>query len=319
MRENPMNRSDEELVRSYLLGELPEEEADRTEGRLLAEDELFELAEAVEGDLLAAADRGELTPAEKARVEQRLAASPEGRQRLALARSLNQAARRSQEAEGTAPSAPVVAFRPRSTVASSPAVRWMALAAGLVAVAGLSWYALEHPHGGESPPVIAREPPAPAQPVAPRSPAPAPVPPAASPTGVVATVGTVREEHRIAKRAPAKVLLQLALMTTRGAESVKRLDLPRGTEVVELQIATEGMEEFKSFDVAVQDHTAQTVWERRGIEPRELDGVPSLVADVPADRLPSGRCEIKVQGLTPGRAPEDLSPLEVEVTRHGSP
>ncbi len=112
------------------------------------------------------------------------------------------------------------------------------------------------------------------------------MPPAAS------TAATAEEGHQIAKRQPAKVLLQLALMTTRGAEPVHRLDLPRGTEIVELQIAIEGMEEFKSFDVAVQDHAAQTVWER-GIEPRTLDGVPTLVAGVPADRLPSGRCGIR--------------------------
>ena len=317
MRENPLNRSDEELVRSYLLGELPEDEAERTEGRLLAEDELFELAEAIEGDLLAAADRGELTSAEKEKVEQRLAASPQGRERLALARLLNQAAnlaaRRSREAGGTAPPAPVVPFPRRSTAAASPALRWMALAAGLAAAAGLSWYALERPHGGESAPLVAHERPAPAHPVAPMNPPPAPVPPAAS------TAATAEEGHQLAKREPAKVLLQLALMTTRGAEPVHRLDLPRGTEIVELQIAIEGMEEFKSFDVAVQDHAAQTVWERHGIEPRSLDGVPTLVAGVPADRLPSGRCEIKVQGLAPGRAPEDLSSLEVEVTRRGNP
>ncbi len=307
MRENPLNRSDEELVRSYLLGELPEEEAERTEGRLLAEDELFELAEAVEGDLLAAADRGELTPADRERVEQRLAASPAGRERLALARSLNQAAR---------PTAPVVPFPRRSTAAASPAVRWMALAAGLAAAAGLSWYALERPHGGESAPLIAHERPALAHPVASGTPAPAPVPPPAPTAGAAGTAG---EEHQIAKREPARVLLQLALMTTRGAGSVRRLDLPRGTEIVELQIATEGMEEFKSFDVAVRDHAAQTLWERRGIEPRSLSGVPSLVAELPADRLPAGRCEIRVQGLTPGRAPEDLSSVEVEVTRQGDP
>lgn len=316
MRENPLNRSDEELVRSYLLGELPEEEAERTEGRLLAEDELFELAEAVEGDLLAAADRGELTPEEKARVEQRLAASPAGRERQALARSLNRAARPNPQTQDPTPTAPVVPFRRRSMVSSSPAVRWMALAAGLAAAAGLSWYALERPHGGESAPLIAHERPAPAHPVPSGNPVPARVPPAASTGG---TAGIAGEERQIAKREPAKVLLQLALMTTRGAGSVRRLDLPRGTEIVELQIATEGMEEFKSFDVAVQDHAAQTVWERRGIEPRTLDGVPSLVAELPADRLPSGRCEIRVQGLTPGRAPEDLSSLEVEVTRHGNP
>ena len=71
----------------------PEEEADRLEQRLLAEDELFELAEAVEADLLAAADRGELTPAERERVQQRLAASPRGRERLALARVLERPGR----------------------------------------------------------------------------------------------------------------------------------------------------------------------------------------------------------------------------------
>jgi hypothetical protein len=312
MRENPLNRSDAELVRSYLLGELSAEEAERTEGRLLAEDELFELAEAVEADLLAAADRGELTPAERERVEQRLAASPGGRERLALARSLNQAARRPPQAAETA--SPVVPFRPRSprpprSAAASPAIRWAALAAGVLAVSGLSWYALERPHGGESAPLIARERPAPAHPVAPRPPAPAALPPA-RPAG--------DDEPQTAKREPAKVVLQLALMTTRGSETVRRLDLPRGVEIVELQLGIEGMEEFKSFDVAVKDHAAQTVWEKSGIEPKTLDGVPSLVADLPADRLPSGRCEIKVQGLTPGHAPEDLSAQPIEVTRNGS-
>jgi hypothetical protein len=312
MRENPLNRSDAELVRSYLLGELSAEEAERTEGRLLAEDELFELAEAVEADLLAAADRGELTPAERERVEQRLAASPGGRERLALARSLNQAARRPPQAAETA--SPVVPFRPRSprpprSAAASPAIRWAALAAGVLAVSGLSWYALERPHGGESAPLIARERPAPAHPVAPRPPAPAALPPARPAGG---------DEPQTAKREPAKVVLQLALMTTRGSETVRRLDLPRGAEIVELQLGIEGMEEFKSFDVAVKDHAAQTVWERSGIEPKTLDGVPSLVADLPADRLPSGRCEIKVQGLTPGHAPEDLSAQPIEVTRNGS-
>src|SRR4029077_7915420 len=84
----PENR-DDELLRSYLLGKLPEEEADGLERRLLAEDDLFELAEAVELDLLAAADRGALARAEREEFLRKLAASPRGRERLALARSLN--------------------------------------------------------------------------------------------------------------------------------------------------------------------------------------------------------------------------------------
>src|SRR5215475_8548576 len=89
-----MNREPEndELLRSYLLGKLPEEDADRLEGRLLAEDDLFDLAEATEADLLLAADRGGLVPEERERVMRRLASSPQGLERLALARSLGRAA-----------------------------------------------------------------------------------------------------------------------------------------------------------------------------------------------------------------------------------
>jgi hypothetical protein len=151
MRQNP---TDDELLRSHLLGELPDKETERLERRLLAEDDLFELAEAVEADLLAACDRGELAPAERERVLQRLASSPRGRERLALARSLNIAARD--------PQGKVVPFQRRAPASTRPARRWAAaLAAGLLAVAGLSWYALERPHGGESAPWIAQERPTP--------------------------------------------------------------------------------------------------------------------------------------------------------------
>src|SRR5262245_44273053 len=85
-----------ELLRSYLLGELPEEEVARLERRLIEDDELFDLCEAVEADLLAAADRGELTAVEKEQVRRRLASSPAGQRRFALARSLNTAAREPQ-------------------------------------------------------------------------------------------------------------------------------------------------------------------------------------------------------------------------------
>ncbi len=111
MRPNP---TDDELLRSYLLGELPEEEADRLEQRLLAEDELFELSEAVEADLLAACARGELAPAERERVQQRLASSPRGRERLALAHALNTLAGSSGRA-----AAPVVLF-PRRAATPRP-------------------------------------------------------------------------------------------------------------------------------------------------------------------------------------------------------
>jgi hypothetical protein len=291
MRQNP---TDDELLRSYLLGELPEEAADRLERRLLAEDELFELSEAVEADLLAACDRGELPPAERERVLRRLASSPGGRERLALARSLNTLA-----GSPAATTAPVVPFRHRAPAPSRPAFRWAALAAGLLAAAGLSWYALERPHGGESPAWIAQERPAPASPRAVEAPRVPGTPPAPRPE-------------------PVKAVLQLALTSLRGAEAPEKLRVPTGTGVVELQIAVEGMEDLKSFHLTMRNRRAETVWKGEGLEPKNLGGARALVVDLPADRLPAGTYEIQARGLAPGREPEDLSPLDIEVVREGT-
>jgi hypothetical protein len=290
MRPNP---TDDELLRSYLLGGLPEQEADRLEQRLLAEDELFELSEAIEADLLAACARGELAPAERERVQQRLASSPRGRERLALARDLNILAGSSERA-----AAPVVPFPRRAATPARPAFRWAALAAALLAAAGLSWYAMERPHGGEAPPWVAQERPAPASPRAPEAP-------------------RVQEGAPAPKPEPVKAVFQLALMSLRGAESTQKLRVRTGTDVVELQIGVEGMEDLKSFHLTLRNRKAETVWEKGGLEPVKLDGVRALVVDLPADRLPAGTYEIQARGLTHAGEPEDLSPLDIEVVREG--
>jgi len=285
MRPNP---TDDQLLRSYLLGELPEEEADRLERRLLAEDELFELSEAVEADLLAACARGELAPAERERVQQRLASSPRGRERLALAHALNTLAGSSEPA-----AAPVLPFSRRAATPS--AFRWAALAAALLAAAGLSWFAMERPHGGEAPPWVAQEHPAPASPRAPEAPRGAPAP----------------------KPEPVKAVFQLALMSLRGAETAQKLRVRTGTDIVELQIGVEGMEDLKTFHLTLRNRKLEVVWERDGLEPVQLDGVRALVVDLPADQIPAGTYEIQARGLTHGGEPEDLSPLEIEVVRAG--
>ncbi|HTG33861.1 MAG TPA: hypothetical protein VLB76_13105 [Thermoanaerobaculia bacterium] len=290
MRQNP---TDDELLRSYLLGALPEQEADRLEQRLLAEDELFELSEAVEADLLAACARGELAPAERERVEQRLASSPRGRERLALAHALNTLAGSPERA-----SAPVVPFPRRAATPIRPAFRWAALAAALLAAAGLSWFAMERPHGGEAPPWVAQERPAPANPRAPEA-------------------SRAQEGAPAPKPEPEKAVFQLALMSLRGAEAAQKLRVRSGTDVVELQIGVEGMEDLKTFHLTLRNRKAEIVWEGDGLEPVRLDGVRALVVDLPADQIPAGTYEIQARGLTHGGEPEDLSPLEIEVVREG--
>ena len=278
------NATDDELLRSYLLGELTEEETDEVERRLLTEDELFELSEAVEADLLAACARNELAPAESKRVLQRLAWSAQGRERLALARSLNTVA------DGRM--APVIPF-PR------PVIRWAALAAAvLLAVVGLFWFAIEQSgHHDQEAAIQKQHHPTPTPPAPPRPspPAPPPVP-----------VGPAPE--------PVKAVFQLALTALRGSESAaKQLSIPADTGVVELQISVEELQDLASFHLTLRNRQSEIVRDKSGLKPKTLGGVRVVVLDVPADRLPAGRYELQAQGTAPGSEPEDLSPLEIEV------
>jgi hypothetical protein len=72
----------------YLLGKLPEEEQERLEQEYLADDSRYEDVLAVEDELLVEYARGELEPADRARVEARLLRTDQDRERLAWARSL---------------------------------------------------------------------------------------------------------------------------------------------------------------------------------------------------------------------------------------
>jgi hypothetical protein len=291
MKSNP---TDDELLRSHLLGELDRDEADDLERRLLAEDDLFELSEAIEADLLAEYARGGLAPAERERVQRRLASSPPGRERLALARSLSRLA-------GGDPKAAVLPFAQRDAPSRRPMLRWAALAAGIVAAAGLTWLTMEQPHARQK----VQERPAPVITTVPRAhevtkpPSPPVVDSAPAPE-------------------PVKAVFQLALTSLRGAEAAERLRVPAGTGTVELQISVEGMEDLESFHLTVRNRKAETVREWTRLKPKTLKGVRALVVDLPAELLPAGKYEIQAQGLAPsGGEPEDLSPLEVEVVREG--
>lgn len=298
MKSNP---TDDELLRSYLLGELNPDAADALERRLLTEDDLFELSEAIEADLLAEYAQGLLAPAERERVQRRLASSPQGRERLLLARSLSRLAVGEPKAE-VLPFAPHAVTPPRR-----PMLRWLALAAGLLVATSLAWLTLEQPRADR----VAQEQERPPQVI---SPVPraheVPKPPAPSVTPTPAPVPAPAPAPE-----PVKVVFQLALTSLRGAESAEKLRVPPGAGTVELQISVEGMEDLASFHLTVRNQRRETVWEGTGLKPKNLQGVRALVVDLPAERLPTGAYEIQAQGLSSEGEPEDLSPLQVEVVR----
>jgi hypothetical protein len=307
---------DDMLLRSYLLGELREEEADRLEQRLLEEDELFELAEAVEADLLAAVDGGGLAPAERERVLRRLASSPQGRERLALARSLNAAATQRT----------VLPFSRRARAFPPPAIHWVALAASLLMLSGLGWFAWEH--RTQAPDTVSRLAVPTPEPLPRHAPVVTPVPDSARPPippiektpktpkalkTPESAPGPVAPRQQTRPAAASSNVLALTLMGLRGGEEeVAKLHLSPGKPMTEIQIDTEDVD-AQSFDVAIRNWEKETIWQKNGIEPTPISGSQVLIIDLPTKRLAAGRYEV---GVTPQGAEEIPLEFAVEAETH---
>lgn len=320
----------DELFRRYLLGELSQKEEDELELHLSMNRDLFDLAEAVEADLLAAADRGELAPAERERILNRLASFPQGRERLALVSALNKAA---DEERGTTPN---VARFPRRDVVSRPVVQWAtALAASLLIATGLTWYAIEKERdaraeqqaefakppvpkqtNGHSNPVMQKPPE--------KQPLPAPVQPSPDPDQVARYKKP--EEHKeqpVTKPVePLRAVLALALTTQRDAGGeVDKISLTPDLDFVDLQLDVDSENQsFESFDVTLRKEQ-ETILQEKGLKPQQLDWGKVLVLEVPAKELTVGtRYEVQVQGVAAeGTTEPPPSFAEFEVVTGGQP
>lgn len=293
MNENP---SDDARLRSYLLEELPEPEADALERRLLADDELFDLLEAHEAELLAAASRGELPAAEKERVLRRLAASPGGRERLALARSLN------AEADRLADSPPWSRVLPfiRRDVPARAVWSGLAAAAALLLVVGL-WFALQR-FTADAPPLTSQRWTAPANPVRPTPPEEPTQRIAETPARPDPQPEVAQKEQpargAVEQRQPVTATFALSLMTLRGRGGNEEFSIAAGTDLVEIQIDLEGLEDLEPYHAAVRSEENETIWEKAGLTPKQLDWGTALVLEIPAERLPAGTYRVAVTAGT---------------------
>ena len=129
------DHDDQETVRRYLLGQLPDSEQQKVEERLLSEDDLFEELEVTEDELIEEYVAGQLSREERQWLEQNLLASSEGKRKHRFAVAFND----------------LVAPTPVPFVESAPqsvALRWwrkpyftspLALVAAVLVLAGLSF------------------------------------------------------------------------------------------------------------------------------------------------------------------------------------
>lgn len=282
--------SDDELVRRYLLGDLPGDEVEELEKRLLSDDDLFELAEAVEADVLDDYARGELAPGQRQRVEGYLASSPEGRLRLAVIRGL---------AATKAPAPRKLLPFPRLPAEERPQVRAAAIAAMLVLGVGailLSQLRLELPTEQAGHQIVDQ--------------VPSPTPPTTPPQDRVATTTPAPTP---APPPLAVFVADITLLAQRSNDVVPSFGIPDDSDVVELQFQLRpGDRAYPSYQVAMQQvETGEEVTENEGLRVKQSSD--RLTVRVDASRFKEGRYRLTIQGVTSEGTVEDIEFPEFEV------
>lgn len=291
---------DDELLRQYLLGDLPEEETEAVERRLLQEDDLSELAEAVESEILEAYANGELSPERRARVERFLSSSPSGRLRLAVLSGLATLA-----AEPAVP-ANVLPF-PRPDL-SRPLHRFAAIAA-MLAIAVASFLLV--PIRSDLPEQMAAAPAIP-QPPAPRIPVSRPAPTLDKPGPIL--IAETPQPTPTPSPSLSFVLIQLALSVTRNeSQEFLAFDVP-ADQIARLQIQLrERDKNYSSYQVILKDGLDEETRRWEALQPTATDGEQILVVQVPAGQLREGRYTATIQGITPEGDVDDLAFPEFQV------
>jgi hypothetical protein len=293
---------DPNFLRDYLLGGLTEEKRNAVERRLLADDDYFELVEAVEGDLLADCANGALSPGEHARVMRSLASSPRGMARLTASRELAILSRE----RPILPPRPIpfpVNLWPMRRLAGFAAMAAMLLAVfgsvrlsqhtaipgGGAAMAGNrtagALHRLQAPEQAAQTPALpplqaSRPPQIPQTAQTPQTPAAEPQrPPAAG-------------------RELAPAVLELALATVRsGGAPRPTLIVPPGTRRIEIQLPIQEGDDFPSYHATILDAGDEPVWQQDLVSHRAADAGAAVLVSLPAERLPAGTYRLELSGV----------------------
>jgi DNA-binding cell septation regulator SpoVG len=124
-----LTNNDQTSIREFLLGKLGEDEQQRIEQRLMVEDDLFEEFEISKGELVEEYCANELTREEHQWFERNFLASPEGKERYALAVALGRLQREPSE-----PPRPLTLLERLKDLFKHPAVIATAGAAAVVVI-----------------------------------------------------------------------------------------------------------------------------------------------------------------------------------------
>lgn len=306
---------DDVLVRRYLLGELGEGERETVEQRLLADDDFFELTEAVEGDLLAACVRNEVGPAERERIIRRLASSRTGHARLALAQALNHFGDTRTVTQTMRTFADPLPFRRPEPMRHRPTVvRFATMAASLAAaVLAVVLVAPKVPKGTGATLVTRISGPIQVHKAAPPAPRPAQKLASAN-TSTPSPQATEHTPARPPRPAPVVLLLALSTLRSEGQPASEPLRIRHSDQTVEIRMPISEQEPYRSYRVTVTDAaTGSEVWSGEA-RPRTAGGERAIVVSLKAAAvLRAGRIEVELSGMGDRGEPELVGSAVVAV------
>lgn len=273
--------SDERLV-DYLLGALPDEEAERLDELSVTDDEVAWRLQAIENDLVDAYVRGELPGAALERFETAYLASPGRRRKVEFAEAL-----RGIEARRAARSAAAVPLpAPRAKEDAAASARgtprqvhsWALAAAALVAVSVSAYFFMENRRLQEEVTRVQSS--------------------TAGLEGTAAELRTELEQERSVNTAIRDELARLRaslpavrvpplrpfvlLPMRRGVEGPSLIEIPAGSGSVPMRLRLES-EDFASYVVVLRNPaTGEAVWESGRLRSRSGDAERYVEIEVPA-------------------------------------
>ncbi|MFN0084394.1 MAG: hypothetical protein ACKVX9_03310 [Blastocatellia bacterium] len=300
-----MNKmAEEQLLTSYLLGDLPEEEQARIEERIFADDDFYEQIEAATAELADDYARGELTPRERVRYEQRFLFSESGRERAAFARTMARAFDKAPAAAANETSSwrqSIRAFfrgRPISLQFSMAAVMLaLALGIGWVIRQNLALRSqLDHSRAEQA--RLQRQ----ADLATERQRARGEELRAALERERVEREKLQKEldQARVPQSPPAIPAFVSFLLTpglTRGSDEPEKLVVPAAARQIRLRLDTGGDDDYRSFHAEIRARRGALVWSQAGISARAAASGTIIPLIVPTGALPPGEYELTLQGV----------------------
>ncbi len=300
-----MNRTvEEQLLLNYLLGDLPDEERERVEERMFADDEFYEQIEAMKAELADDYARGELNSRERARYESRFLTSTNGHERLAFARTMTRAF---DEATATASEKrswrdSVLAF----FSLRSPALQFSLAAALLLLALGGGWLLWQNRNLRSQLAQAQTE-----QSQLQRQAELATEQQRARGAELAAALDRERAEREKLQQeldqaraqqpssaTPSFVSFLLSPGLIRGRDEPEKLNIPSTARQIRLRLDTGGDDDYRSFRAELRTMRGASILSRGGLSKRATASGSVVPLTVAADALSPGEYELTLKGVT---------------------